>query len=804
MTLQYNELDNLTYLLDVQGFPQEIPNIYEFQERVITHLDVAPSSSSSQSGFSDECMSPEIMPMQHQPRLQIVDQPQKLFRFRYIKESTKPHGPLRGAASENSSRQLKTGPKVRLHNFNGEAIIRCWLTNVNTKCASPHQLVGQTENGKITYEPHDIVVNSANNYTASFDKLNIIHVVSKNKSYCKYYEQKKMHICSGFKAPAQLNFNYETTVKEIKSLEKNMTSLYFQVFVKEMGQYRQIAETISDPIKNKKNPKTNNLRICRACSVKGSCEGGQEVFLFVEKVVKAIKIRFFEEDEETNEEIWSAYAQFDPLDIHHQVAIAIRTPRYKNTDITEEVKVYFQLERESDGAVSPRVTYYYTPSENRLYSDSVSKKRKICSLEAATNLIPMSVEEQMFDFNDRRLFSPPQQTNQSCISLDLKDLDQYIFSHFNEKELPEINEFFLNTSEIAADSFVSNSQVSSNSNKSSSEEEVHHKLKKLLHQSIEENNKLLFMQILSKCIAERVSLESKNSLNKTPLQMAVIMRNIKLVQMLLKAGCNCEAYDADYNTALHLAIIHFPESVTTLLKHVSPGFQEKCNREGDNLLLLGARLNNIQSVQLLVTNKWDPNFQNLRTGDAALHIAAKHGHENIVDLLLKNEAEPNYQNSAGYTPFHYAASAGFVNILRRLFATGIQISEHNTENNNDGDDTHNKILKGPNIFDLAANKDIEQYLQTYTVGNERSLNKNQDLNCLEDEQNVLSFIDSHPEVACELAEKMGLEHLVPVIQCTEKESVTKPTHILIKGCEDETTDPVALIMETFSEFQINS
>lgn len=53
-----------------------------------------------------------------------------------------------------------------------------------------------------------------------------------------------------------------------------------------------------------------------------------------------IQIRFFEEKD--GECIWEGYGDFQPSDVHKQVAIHFRTPRYQTTQV-KFVNVYFLL-----------------------------------------------------------------------------------------------------------------------------------------------------------------------------------------------------------------------------------------------------------------------------------------------------------------------------------------------------------------------------------------------------------------------------------------------------------------------------
>ena len=76
--------------------------------------------------------------------------------------------------------------------------------------------------------------------------------------------------------------------------------------------------------------------------------------------------------------MWEELADFQEQDVHHQYAIAFKTPRwpllsltsvprYRDVDITEDRGVYFELYRPSDGAVSePKAFRYKQSSRVRL------------------------------------------------------------------------------------------------------------------------------------------------------------------------------------------------------------------------------------------------------------------------------------------------------------------------------------------------------------------------------------------------------------------------------------------------------
>lgn len=73
-------------------------------------------------------------------------------------------------------------------------------------------------------------------------------------------------------------------------------------------------------------------------------------------------MRFFEENVGTV--TWEAYGDFQPSQVHKQVAISFRTPRYRTIDVADPVKVFIQLKRPSDGATSEALPFEYLPLDS--------------------------------------------------------------------------------------------------------------------------------------------------------------------------------------------------------------------------------------------------------------------------------------------------------------------------------------------------------------------------------------------------------------------------------------------------------
>lgn len=69
-----------------------------------------------------------------------------------------------------------------------------------------------------------------------------------------------------------------------------------------------------------------------------------------------IEVRFFRDS-------WESKGSFSQADVHRQVAIVFRTPPYRDTNLTEPVRVKMQLRRPSDREVSEPMDFQYLPAD---------------------------------------------------------------------------------------------------------------------------------------------------------------------------------------------------------------------------------------------------------------------------------------------------------------------------------------------------------------------------------------------------------------------------------------------------------
>lgn len=74
-----------------------------------------------------------------------------------------------------------------------------------------------------------------------------------------------------------------------------------------------------------------------------------------------IQIWFYEE--QGSRIVWESQAEFQPSDVHKQVAISFRTPRYHNENIIHPVPVFVELRKPSENKRGEPRPFQFLPIE---------------------------------------------------------------------------------------------------------------------------------------------------------------------------------------------------------------------------------------------------------------------------------------------------------------------------------------------------------------------------------------------------------------------------------------------------------
>ncbi|XP_011051671.1 PREDICTED: nuclear factor NF-kappa-B p110 subunit isoform X2 [Acromyrmex echinatior] len=772
------------------------------------------STSSSPMHITDDYINlTNAVTILGEPYLSIMVQPMEKFRFRYKSEMVGTHGSLLGIYT-GRKRNKNNVPTVKLHNYSDNAIIRCTLVTIDEDLRIPHahRLVRRVDSMDIG-DPHYMEVSSQNDFTAEFVGMGIIHTARRNvkDEIVRKLREEALEELKRSNINATLNLRDDAQIKSDaeqyqKTINLNSVCLCFQGFIKDQHNIMRpiTAPIYSNPVNNLKSALTGELKICRIDKYTSSCEGGEEVFILVEKVSKKnIKIKFFELDDDDTE-IWMDYGRFSELDVHHQYAMVFRTPPYRDRNITSPKEVFIQLERPSDSYCSEPIKFTYKPTDRM-----IGRKRTRVSHSNSAELA------QALTFNNDTLLmnspltSTPSSNDSTEISKEIKKMlddrcSSSQFRDFVEHIDLEMYEILLNQG--GEDKLTYDGAPNKKDDKLFAKDVIidtiknmkikPHEVKDIIKISFKDrttygdtplhcalrygqrNNVkriLMLMSTLNTDAEELVNI--RNSSGKTPLHYAASQDQPEIIRALLMLGADPNITDHYGQMPLHRAV-KFPEaegSIDVLLaeKDVNIEANTDC---GWSPLQLAAQAGSYHAVRSLIKAGADVNNTDMTYGRTALHIAVEGGHKDIVEFLLKNtKIDVNKKNFSGNTALHTAivtpgTKAKEICALLVIYGADPHIRNYNRESNNvDGEQIQNiKIemhsedenmeeFNGQSSFDLASNK--PDILQLVSGQNDMLINNTIKEENINDTQKVWMDIDQEKQLASILDETKGWKKL---------------------------------------------
>ena len=188
-----------------------------------------------------------------------------------------------------------------------------------------------------------------------------------------------------------------------------------------------------------------------------------------------------------------------------------------------------------------------------------------------------------------------------------------------------------------------------------------------LHLSIIHGRLDLAMALIT-LAPDYIWLSYSNLLRQTPLHLAVLTGQDRLVRSLVCAGANVDAQDLRGDTPLHIACrLGHLQTVKSLLtpvrykeNHQDNMWKVPCQRlpqdlgvqnsEGQTPLHIAVIAGHMDVVQMLLKAGADPNAGDAKSGRTALHLAAEKGRVELVQLLACcRDVDLHRQNYAGLT-----------------------------------------------------------------------------------------------------------------------------------------------------------
>ncbi|XP_030382983.1 dorsal-related immunity factor Dif isoform X2 [Scaptodrosophila lebanonensis] len=321
--------------------------------------------------------------------IRIIEEPaERVTRFRYKCED-RFATPIAGKNSD--AQKCKTYPTIEIVGYHGKkvVVVSC-VTREKPYRQHPHWLVSKDDSNLCKKGVYRIMLPPEQN-TLELQKVGI-QCVKKNEVLSSLTERQNMKV-----DPFKAKFDHKNDIASINMYELR---LCYQVFLPDAKNDFRIPlnPVVSSPIIGK----SKEPLIARLCSCAAKVTGGDEIIMLCENINKNdIRVRFFETNEQ-NDVIWEADAEFQKTDIYKQMAIAFRTPRYRDPDVTHSVFVYLQLVRPTDMATSDPVAFEYYPNP-----DSLTQHRRLEAHKAVESVKRKLLNSDMLD---QKLKQPKKQS----------------------------------------------------------------------------------------------------------------------------------------------------------------------------------------------------------------------------------------------------------------------------------------------------------------------------------------------------------------------------------------------------------
>ncbi|XP_041069752.1 nuclear factor of kappa light polypeptide gene enhancer in B-cells inhibitor, alpha b [Carcharodon carcharias] len=167
----------------------------------------------------------------------------------------------------------------------------------------------------------------------------------------------------------------------------------------------------------------------------------------------------------------------------------------------------------------------------------------------------------------------------------------------------------------------------------------------------------IVFQILNNTRVGDQYLHHQNNLKQTPMHLAVITQQPKVLKALLWAGGDLGLRDINGNSPLHIAcemnLFLCVEAISDFsTRHDIRNLLDSKNYNGLTCLQLAVKSRLHQMVKYLTQLGADINAQEPSSGRTALHLAVEEQDPEMVSLLVRCGADPNVLMYNGCTPYH--------------------------------------------------------------------------------------------------------------------------------------------------------
>ena len=250
----------------------------------------------------------------------------------------------------------------------------------------------------------------------------------------------------------------------------------------------------------------------------------------------------------------------------------------------------------------------------------------------------------------------------------------------------------------------------------------------VLHIASKENNEPEIIDLLVKSGA---NVNAQDAEGFTPLHMAAIHGNLKIVKKLVDLDADVNIVTTDGKNAAELAHLNEELEIEEYLESKMASSQRTKEKEVDSELadflmeaygLSATYYLTEQLTELNLRSGWgkDPpegtgdkilkEYEEEKPGVTPLHIASGRINEpDIIDLLVMYGANVNAQDAEGFTPLHMAAIHGNLKIVKKLVDLDADVNIVTTDGKNAAELAH-----------LNEELEIEEYLKSKIAFSQRT------------------------------------------------------------------------------------
>jgi ankyrin repeat protein len=175
-------------------------------------------------------------------------------------------------------------------------------------------------------------------------------------------------------------------------------------------------------------------------------------------------------------------------------------------------------------------------------------------------------------------------------------------------------------------------------------------------------------------LKQRVDVNAPQVDGMTALHWAAHHDELRIVELLVRAGANVNAANRYGVTPLSLACTNGNSSIVGLFLEAKAD-PNAALPGGETPLMTASRVGSLASVEALLAAGANVEAKDDRRGQTALMWAAAEGHADVVDALIRARADFRARVPSGFTPLLFAARAGHLDVVRVLLKAGADVNE---------------------------------------------------------------------------------------------------------------------------------